>query len=330
MRFLSTLLSVSLLFAGSLAAKKNSAERFDDFFTKSKATGPLKLSETTYKSLTSTPRDYSAAVLLTAQEARFGCVLCQQFKPEWDLLANSWHRGDKKGESRLLFGTLDFSDGREVFLSFGLQTAPVLFFFPPTHGPHAAASAEPIRYDFTGGPASAEQIHDWLARNLPDRPHPSVKRPINWMRWATGMTLFLGAITVGATAWPYVLPIVQSRNVWASVSLISILLFTSGHMFNHIRKVPYVAGDGKGGISYFSGNFQSQYGLETQVVAAIYGILSFCAISLAAKVSRIADAKSQQAAVIGWSVLIFLLYSFLLSIFKIKNSGYPFALPPFM
>lgn len=40
-------------------------------------------------------------------------------------------------------------------------------------------------------------------------------------------------------------------------------------MFNHIRKVPYVAGDGKGGISYFAGSFQSQYGLETQVVAAI-------------------------------------------------------------
>lgn len=40
-------------------------------------------------------------------------------------------------------------------------------------------------------------------------------------------------------------------------------------MFNHIRKVPYVAGDGKGGVSYFSGSFQSQYGLETQVIAAI-------------------------------------------------------------
>jgi hypothetical protein len=40
-------------------------------------------------------------------------------------------------------------------------------------------------------------------------------------------------------------------------------------MFNHIRKVPYVAGDGKGGISYFAGGFQNQFGLETQIVAAM-------------------------------------------------------------
>jgi len=65
------------------------------------------------------------------------------------------------------------------------------------------------------------------------------------------------------------LPVIQNRNVWAAISLIAILLFTSGHMFNHIRKVPYVAGDGRGGVSYFAGGFSSQYGLETQIIAAI-------------------------------------------------------------
>jgi len=40
-------------------------------------------------------------------------------------------------------------------------------------------------------------------------------------------------------------------------------------MFNHIRKVPYVAGDGRGGVSYFAGGFSNQYGLETQIVAAM-------------------------------------------------------------
>ncbi|KEY66720.1 hypothetical protein S7711_06768 [Stachybotrys chartarum IBT 7711] len=329
MRFLSTLLAGSLLLSGAFAAKKTSAQRFDDFFAKSKTSSPLKLSDATYKALTSTPRDYSVAILLTALEAKFGCHLCQEFQPEWELLGKSWTRGDRKGESRLLFGNLDFTDGREIFISHGLQTAPVLFFFPPTQGPHAAISPDPIRYDFSGGPASAEQIHAWLSRQLPNRPHPAVKRPINWMRWATSLSLVAGSITVAATAWPYVLPIIQNRNLWAAVSLISILLFTSGHMFNHIRKVPYVAGNGRGGVSYFAGNFQSQYGLETQVVAALYGILSFCVISLAAKVPRLSDARSQQVAVIAWASVIFVLYSFLLSIFKIKNGSYPFQLPPF-
>jgi oligosaccharyltransferase complex subunit gamma len=89
------------------------------------------------------------------------------------------------------------------------------------------------------------------------------------MRWISTIVILLGSITATITASPYVLPIVQNRNLWAAVSLIAILLFISGHMFNQIRKVPYVAGDGKGGISYFAGGFQTQYGLETQIIAAL-------------------------------------------------------------
>jgi oligosaccharyltransferase complex subunit gamma len=116
-------------------------------------------------------------------------------------------------------------------------------------------------------------------------------------------------------------------------------------MFNHIRKVPYVAGDGRGGISYFAGGFSNQYGLETQIVAAMCkaaqlyrntcllteldGLLSFATISLALKVPRISDPKTQQIAVLVWGGVIFFMYSFLLSVFRIKNSSYPFWLPPF-
>ena len=118
-------------------------------------------------------------------------------------------------------------------------------------------------------PQSAEQAHAWVSRHLPDRPHPNVVRPINWIRGIAVTTTILGTITFLSVAWPYVLPVIQNRNVWAAISLIAILLFTSGHMFNHIRKVPYVAGDGKGGVSYFAGGFSNQYGLETQIVAAM-------------------------------------------------------------
>jgi len=118
-------------------------------------------------------------------------------------------------------------------------------------------------------PQSAEQVHAWLSRHLPGRPHPAIKRPINWMKWIFTTVMLSGSLTAAVVAWPYVLPIVQSRNVWAAISLISILLFTSGHMFNRIRGVPYVSGDGKGGISYFASGFQNQFGMETQIVAAM-------------------------------------------------------------
>jgi oligosaccharyltransferase complex subunit gamma len=161
------LLTASLLPFSALAAKKASGDRFSDFRTKS-ASGPLKLDDPTYTQLTKAPRDYSVIVLLTALGARFGCQLCQEFQPEWDLLAKSWSKGDKKGASRLIYGTLDFEDGKNTFQSvcrlcpsiglplmtgtqLMLQTAPIVLFFHPTSGPNAKIDTQPIRLDFTGG-----------------------------------------------------------------------------------------------------------------------------------------------------------------------------------
>lgn len=126
-----------------------------------------------------------------------------------------------------------------------------------------------INANAISSPPTAEQARDWLARHLPDRPHPSVHRPVNYVRWIVWTVSLLAAAGFLYKISPYILPILTNRNVWAGLSLIGILLFTSGHMFNQIRKVPYVAGDGRGGISYFAGGFQSQYGLETQIIAFI-------------------------------------------------------------
>ena len=209
----------------------------------------------------------------------------------------------------------------------------------------------------------ADPVHNWLSRQLPNTPHPPIVRPINYVKIVTVVTALAGLVTFFTVAAPYVLPVIQNRNLWAAVSLIAVLLFTSGHMFNHIRKVPYVASDGKGGVSYFAGGFQNQFGLETQIVAAmcrppIYhpstftssdirprrraepgidpladlvvdGVLSFATISLALKVPRMTDPRNQQIAVFVWGGIILGMYSFLLSVFRKKNGGYPFWLPPF-
>ena len=115
----------------------------------------------------------------------------------------------------------------------------------------------------------AEPVHAWLSRHLTSTPAPPFRRPFNYTKILLTTVSVLGGISFLAVAGPYILPILQNRNLWAAISLIAVLLFTSGHMFNHIRKVPYVAGDGKGGIAYFAGGFQNQFGLETQIVAAM-------------------------------------------------------------
>lgn len=123
MRLFSSLLGACLLAGLSSAEKKSSVQRFNDFHQLSKSSPSLQLKETSYKSLTSSPRDYTVAVLLTALDTRFGCQLCREFQPEWDLVAKSWHKGDKAGVSRLLFGTLDFEKGKDIFASVSHQNA---------------------------------------------------------------------------------------------------------------------------------------------------------------------------------------------------------------
>lgn len=256
----------------ALAAKKPTASKFEGYLSQAVSSSPFEIDDASYSDLTSTPRDYTAAVLLTALDARFGCQLCKMFQPEWEILAKSWMQKDRKGDTKVLFATLDFANGRAAFQKLQLQTAPVLLLFPPTTGPNAAASQDPLRYDF-GGEVTGEMIYGWITRHLPPREdgksYPPFTRPVNYTRIVVSVTMFIGFVTFASVAWPYVLPVIQNRNLWAAISLIAVLLFTSGHMFNHIRKVPYVSGNGKGGVQYFAGGFSNQYGMETQIVAAI-------------------------------------------------------------
>lgn len=117
MWLLPAFLSATLLVAGTAVAKKTPAERFDEYHAKSLRASPLRLSEVSYTSLTAAPRDFGAAILLTAMDSRVNCQLCREVQPEWNLVGKSWTKGDKAGESRLLFGTLDFTDGRDIFMS---------------------------------------------------------------------------------------------------------------------------------------------------------------------------------------------------------------------
>ncbi|MCJ1325019.1 oligosaccharyl transferase subunit ost3/OST6, partial [Thelotrema lepadinum] len=300
----SLVFQLTLLTLATWVAGQGLSEKFRRLHSRSLSTPALKLDDASFDEITQSPRDYTALVLLTAMPAQFGCQLCREFQSEFDILSRSWVTGDKKGETRTLFGILDFPDGKSTFQKMTLQTAPVLFLYPPTTGPNAKADNQPIRLDFSQGPQSAEQVHAWLSRHLAEGAKPPIRRPFNYTRLATIVTLMLGGVSFITIAGPYLLPIVQNRNLWAAISLIIVLLFTSGHMFNHIRKVPYVAGDGKGGISYFAGGFSNQWGMETQIVAAMYGILAFATISLALKVPRIVDSKQQQIAVVFWGVVM--------------------------
>ena len=114
-----SLLSLALLPLGALAAKKAPGGKFWGFQSKALQSSPVKLNDASYEELTTAPRDYSAVILLTAVEARFGCQLCREFQPEWDIVGKSWVKGDRQGATRTLVGTLDFADGKNTFQKVG-------------------------------------------------------------------------------------------------------------------------------------------------------------------------------------------------------------------
>ena len=100
------LLNITEIFARS---------KFEHYHTISLKSTPIKLDDASYEDLTSTLRNYTTVVLLTAQDIRFGCHLCRDFEPEWNVIAKSWIRGDKRGRTRVLYATLDFADGKETY-----------------------------------------------------------------------------------------------------------------------------------------------------------------------------------------------------------------------
>lgn len=198
---------------------------------------------------------------------------------------------------------------------------------------------------------TAESVRNWVGRYLPGRPVPEVNRPTNWFAIFLALTTVAGIGTTLVTLWPYIGPIIQHRRLWQFISLMTILACTCGTMFNIIRNVPYAGHDGKGHVSFFAGGFQSQFQLESQIIGALCmftrsrktvvgvlsltilfsdGALAFCAIGLADKAPRLPGVKTQQTMVIIYAGVMLVLYSFLLSIFRVKNGGYPFALPPFL
>jgi oligosaccharyltransferase complex subunit gamma len=114
MRLLSYLALTALSLTAAVSAKKAAtSSKFDTYYG---ASAPVELDEKGYLELTAAPRDYSLAVLLTARDAKYACGICREFDPEWNIVGRSWQKGDRSGQKRVLFGTLDFDQGRNVFM----------------------------------------------------------------------------------------------------------------------------------------------------------------------------------------------------------------------
>ncbi|KAK6345291.1 oligosaccharyl transferase subunit ost3/OST6 [Orbilia javanica] len=325
MRLLPLLTAFTSLLSFTVAQKASDKyQTFAGLASSSKGTkGVVLLNDQLFGDITSPHRNFTSVVLFTALDARFGCALCRDFQPEFDLLGNSWHKEHPQSDG-LFFGVLDFTVGKQTFQRLGMSTAPILMLFPSS-GP--GSQQNPIKFEFNPSDVTpAEAVARWITGS--SKYTVIIHRPFNYVKLFTFVGGIIGTATLSKLAYPYLAPALYSRNLWAAVSLVAVLLFTSGHMFNHIRKVPYVVQGRGGGVSYIASGFSNQLGLETQIIAVVYAVLAFSAIALCLKMPRMESSGKQKIAVMAWNLVLLVLFSFLMSIFKMKNGAYPFFLPP--
>jgi oligosaccharyltransferase complex subunit gamma len=249
----------------------------------------------------------------------------REFAPDYEIVARSYRdAADKSVGPPIYFANLDFNNGREIFQRLAVSAAPTAFVHMPTTGKFAASEGNPVNYDFNREGLKGEDFTRFMAR-LFGKEFP-LQRPIDLLNvaWvgATGFGGFVGLCII----IKYARDILASRRLWAAFSLVIILMMTTGHMWNQIRNPNYISQGQHGEPQYFTGGFQDQNGIESQIISGVYALLSFATIALITRAPAMEGKTSRMLSVYFWTAVIVGTYSLLLAIFRIKNGGYPFRL----
>ncbi|KAK7693383.1 hypothetical protein QCA50_002951 [Cerrena zonata] len=279
--------------------------------------GVIPLDERVYNLLTSPKRTWSSSVQFTALDPKRRCSPCKEFNPSFNQVAKAWQKVPAEQRDTHFFASLDFDNGMAVFQKLGMQSAPIVHVYPAAEGPRKSPSGKtsPFTYDFSYG-FEAGPLAESLSQHTPV-PIP-YKAPIDWGRWAT--VAAFGVIF--AVTLRFIAPILQSRWTWAAGTVLTILIMTAGHMFTRIRGAPNSGPNGQ----WIAPGYQNQFGQETQVVAMTYGLLGSAILMLTVVTPYTSSPRRQRAQVYLWSFVIFIMYSVLVSLFRVKNRGYPFKL----
>jgi oligosaccharyltransferase complex subunit gamma len=155
--------------------------------------------------------------------------------------------------------------------------------------------------------------------------------PVDWSRYITMATGLLSTLL----AVKFLSSVTHNKWSWAAGTVIVSLVMISGFMFTRIRGVPYTGGNG----NWIAQGYQNQFGQEVQVVSFICkfkivmfsepplmclppdGLLSFAFLMLIMVVPYQSSPHRQRIQIyLSWFVII-IVYSVLISLFRIKNRG---------
>ncbi|KAM9909275.1 hypothetical protein OXX59_000336 [Metschnikowia pulcherrima] len=314
----------SLLWASVLAAYSNAELRQ---VLKSKGrSGTIHLSDENYEKVLYGKRDYHLFLFLTSQTPQVNCLLCREFTPNYEIVANSFQRtypnGVAEDGKNVYFLISEISDSKKFFQIMKLDSIPKVYHYPPSaEGARAASFLTDFKlYEFYQGD-HVELFSKWVS-SLTGQPI-DIYIPLDYGKIALNAFIVFTVVFVLKRFSSQVLAVIKSPFVWGVSSIVFILMFLAGHMFNQIRATPFVRENGPN-VEYIAPSPQMQYGLETQVVSTLYGLMGLTFVILVARVSKISNPKAQFIATVIVGATLYLLYGIFLNVFSFKYAGYPY------
>lgn len=320
---------ISIAFAGF-----RDEQLLDIMKTKTTDIKVLPLTDENYETVLNGKRDYHLVVLFTSENSKINCVLCREINPAYEIIANSWYQDNPEGitdfdpedkeiaPKNIYFFRSDYDSSKKLFALLQLNSIPKIFYFRPTNalGPNNFQN-EKIEYQFFQGDHRYLMI-DWFSQLTGHKFNLHI--PVDKSKVIINIVWVLSTLIVIKKFNKKIIQLLRSKLPWTIISLMGILLFVTGYMFNQIRGSPYVIEHPDGRVEYFLAGQQNQLGVETQIISFIYGALSLLFIILIKRAPEIKNDSVGLILVGVVSALIFALFSLLLSIYGLKGLGFPY------
>lgn len=290
----------------------------------------LKVTDKNYENIFNGQRDYHLVLYLYSTAPQINCLLCNEFRPHYELVANSWYQDHPEGledGADVYFLSSEFLESKTLFSALELNNIPKVYHFPPSKSSKPNAFVKEYdEYQFLQGDHS-KLLADYLSHATGHTFNIHV--PANYTRIIINAIITFALVLLARKFSHHVRGILSSRLLWSSVVFIAILLFTSGYMFVQIKGVPFVNEQPTGKVDYIAGGQQMQLGAETQIVSFIYGILAIATVFLIIKAPSVANPQANFLVVVILSAVVFVAYSAFILVFRMKGMGYPYHLLTF-
>lgn len=291
----------------------------DELATSKLPSNVIEINESNFDSILTGPRDYYTALLFTALDDSVGCAPCKKFEPVYHKIARSY-QDSNPGKNDILFFKADFSNNQKKFIDLQMLQVPHLWVYPPSTELAYNVTSPHFEYKI-GDHSSKDPLHyaNFVSKLV--NANIVVHEDFDLTQFSKYFfTTFFAVLVLKKK----VLSKLASRLIFCLISILTIVVFTSGYMFTVIRNIPLLSKNEKGEIMYFSGGTHWQFGSEVFIIGGIYLGFVFLINGLVVVIPKIDNPAKRNTLTLCACFFVFWLFNRLTSIYKIKDPSYPY------